>query len=143
MREIKIDAGATFFDLHQAIVDTCGYDSSEMASFTICENGWEKAQEITLFDMDTQSDQDSYVMDSTKLNELLIDENDVQASHAMSMGRVDDDQLYYLMSRGLTMQQCTSLISTGYLMPIADVIDQEELRNTLRKELEGKISSLC
>jgi len=74
MREIKIDAGATFFDLHQAIVDTCGYDSSEMASFTICENGWEKAQEITLFDMDTQSDQDSYVMDSTKLNELLIDE---------------------------------------------------------------------
>jgi hypothetical protein len=41
------------------------------------------------------------------------------------------------------MQQCTSLISTGYLMPIADVIDQEELRNTLRKELEGKISSLC
>lgn len=77
------------------------------------------------------------------LPELLIDENDVQASHAMSMGRVDDDQLYYLMSRGLTMQQCTSLISTGYLMPIADVIDQEELRNTLRKELEGKISSLC
>ena len=74
MREIKIDAGATFFDLHQAIVDNCGYDSSEMASFTICENGWEKAQEITLFDMDTQSDQDSYVMDSTKLNELLIDE---------------------------------------------------------------------
>ena len=37
---------------------------------------------------------------STILPELLIDENDVEASHAMSIGRVDDEQLYYLMSRG-------------------------------------------
>ena len=77
------------------------------------------------------------------LPELLIDENDVQASHAMSIGRVDEDQLYYMMSRGLSVQQCTSLISTGYLMPITKVIENEELRNMLAEEMERKIAELC
>lgn len=80
---------------------------------------------------------------STILPELLIDENDVQASHAMSIGRMDDDQLYYMMSRGLTPQQCTTLISTGYLMPITEVIDNDELREKLAGEMERKIGELC
>ena len=79
---------------------------------------------------------------STILPELLIDENDVQASHAMSIGRMDEDQLYYMMSRGLTIEQCTSLVSTGYLMPITEVIANEELRDRLRAELERKIAEL-
>jgi len=79
---------------------------------------------------------------STILPELLIDENDVEASHAMSIGRVDDEQLYYLMSRGLTLQQVTALISSGYLMPVADVIPDESVRSVLREELERKLSAL-
>ena len=79
---------------------------------------------------------------STILPELLIDENDVEASHAMSIGRVDDEQLYYLMSRGLTLPQVTALISSGYLMPVADVIEKEEIRSVLREELERKLSAL-
>ncbi|MCR5230883.1 MAG: SufD family Fe-S cluster assembly protein [Solobacterium sp.] len=77
------------------------------------------------------------------LPELLIDENDVQASHAMSIGRMDEDQLYYMMSRGLNVQQCTSLISTGYLMPITETLQNEDLRSALRNEMERKISELC
>ena len=77
------------------------------------------------------------------LPELLIDENDVQASHAMSIGRVDEDQLYYMMSRGLSVQECTSLISTGYLLPIAETLDNEELKQALKDEMERKISELC
>ncbi len=80
---------------------------------------------------------------STILPELLIDENDVQASHAMSIGRMDEDQLYYMMSRGLDLRQCTSLISTGYLMPVTEVINNEELRSNLREEMERKIGELC
>ncbi len=79
---------------------------------------------------------------STILPELLIDENDVEASHAMSIGRVDDEQLYYMMSRGLTLQQCTALLSAGYLMPVADVIDNPEIQAVLREELERKLSAL-
>lgn len=80
---------------------------------------------------------------STILPELLIDENDVQASHAMSIGRMDEDQLYYMMSRGLSVSQCTSLIATGYLMPITETISNEELKTALRGEMERKISEIC
>lgn len=77
------------------------------------------------------------------LPELLIDENDVQASHAMSIGRVDEDQLYYLMSRGLSVAECTSLISTGYLLPITKTLPNEELQEKLKDEMERKIAELC
>lgn len=79
---------------------------------------------------------------STILPELLIDENDVEASHAMSIGRVDDEQLYYMMSRGLTLAQVTALLSAGYLLPVTDVIENEDVRSVLRSELERKLSEL-
>lgn len=79
---------------------------------------------------------------TTILPELLIDENDVKASHAMSIGRMDDEQLYYLMSRGLSVEQCTSLISAGYLYPIFENISDNELKDRLKNELERKLASL-
>lgn len=74
---------------------------------------------------------------------LLIDENDVKASHATSLGRMDEEQLYYMQTRGLTMSQCTALISTGYLLPVADTIEDETLKSTLKEEIERKIATLC
>ena len=80
---------------------------------------------------------------TTILPELLIDENDVAASHAMSIGRVDENQLYYLMSRGLDDKQCLSLISKGYLLPIVDLIENAEIKEKLSNELERKIEEIC
>ena len=74
MREIQIDADASFLDFHKAIQTTCGYKDGEMTSFTICENGWEKCQEITLEEMDTESDQDSYVMADTRIGDMVEEE---------------------------------------------------------------------
>ncbi len=80
---------------------------------------------------------------TTILPELLIDENDVQASHAMSIGTADEEQLYYMRSRGLTIEQCIALIATGYLMPIVDTLTNEELKTALQNEMERKIGELC
>ena len=74
MREIKIDSSAKFLELHQLILQSCGYKDDQMTSFIICENGWEKGQEITLEEMDTSSDVDSYIMADTELTEFLEDE---------------------------------------------------------------------
>ena len=74
MREIQIDADATFLDFHKAIQQACDYKDGEMTSFTICENGWEKCQEITLEEMDTDSDQDSYVMADTHIGDMVEEE---------------------------------------------------------------------
>lgn len=74
MREIKIDANDNFFSLHQAILNACGYNNDDLTFFTICENGWEKLQDITIEDLGESSEQDSYVMDKTRLSEFLQDE---------------------------------------------------------------------
>lgn len=72
MREIKIDANAKFLELHQLILEACGYKDDQMTSFTICENGWEKGQEILLVDMG--NDDDGRIMSETELADFLEEE---------------------------------------------------------------------
>ena len=74
---------------------------------------------------------------------LMIDENDVEASHAMSIGQLDENQLYYLESRGLRKNEALQLIALGYLMPITKVIDDDELRAYLTKIINEKVQSTC
>ena len=73
-REIQIDSDATFLELHNAILKSAGYSNDQMTSFFICDENWEKETEITLEDMGTSSEMDSWIMEETPLNELLEDE---------------------------------------------------------------------
>ncbi len=73
-RVIKIDSDATFKELNDAILDAVGYTHDQMTSFFVCEDGWEKHTEITLMDMGSDSDEDVWLMDSTRLSELVEDE---------------------------------------------------------------------
>ena len=73
-RDIEIDSDATFYDLHKAIIAAAGYSDDQMTSFFLCDDGWEKEQEITLEDMGTSSDEDCYIMRETPLSELVEDE---------------------------------------------------------------------
>ena len=70
---------------------------------------------------------------------LLIDENDVKASHALSIGQPDEDQLYYLQSRGLTIAQALGLLSIGYFLPVIDMVKDEDQKLSLRTEMERKV----
>lgn len=74
VREIQIDPEATFFDFHKAILASTGYSDDQMTSFFICDDNWEKEKEITLEEMDTNPEIDSWVMKDTSLNELIEDE---------------------------------------------------------------------
>lgn len=73
-REIKIDADATFFDLYITLIESIGYSEKEMASFFLSDEKWRKKQEITLIEMDTDSDVDSLVMEDCILSDFLEDE---------------------------------------------------------------------
>lgn len=75
IREIKIDADASFYELHQIILSSCHYTDNQPTSFFICNEEWEQEQEILLEDMGTsRSDEDLYLMEKTRLNELIEDE---------------------------------------------------------------------
>jgi hypothetical protein len=74
-REIKIDSEATFLDFYHAIIHSVGYTSDQMCSFFICDDDWSKKTEVTLVDMGTSSEEDSFIMEDTPLEELVEDED--------------------------------------------------------------------
>jgi len=73
-RIINIDSEATFYDLHNAILESVGYEKNQMTSFFTCSDDWEKYQEVTLIEMESSSEYDNLVMEETKLEELLTNE---------------------------------------------------------------------
>jgi hypothetical protein len=74
MREVQIDSEATFLELHDVILDSVSFSKDQMTSFFICNEYWEKEQEITLIEMDTSSEYDNLIMENTRLEEFVSDE---------------------------------------------------------------------
>lgn len=70
---------------------------------------------------------------------LLIDEGDITAGHAASIGPIDEEQIYYLMSRGMNRAQAGKLIVSGFLMPFIDAIGDETMREELIAKIEQKL----
>ncbi len=70
---------------------------------------------------------------------LLIDEDDVTAGHAASVGQVNPEQVYYLMSRGIPKREAERLIIYGFLYPVIEEIPLEALREQLSALVERKL----
>ncbi|MEC9485596.1 MAG: SufD family Fe-S cluster assembly protein [Candidatus Izemoplasma sp.] len=73
---------------------------------------------------------------------LLIDEYDVVASHGAAIGKIDEEQLYYLMSRGLSKRNAERLIINGFLSPILDALDSDALKSVFVSSVERKTQDL-
>lgn len=70
----EADSEATFLDLHNAILAAAGYPDDQMTSFFICNDEWEREQEVTLVDMGGGNyEYDNMVMNETRLSELLYE----------------------------------------------------------------------
>ena len=67
--------------------------------------------------------------------EILAD--DVQCKHGASIGPIDDEQAFYLMSRGVPREVAERLIVMGFVEPIIQQVPFEPLQVRLRQELEG------
>lgn len=70
---------------------------------------------------------------------LLIEENDVNAGHAASIGKVDADDLYYLESRGLSERDAQALLTRGFLLPVLNQFPEKKLQEQLINELEQRL----
>ena len=68
---------------------------------------------------------------------LEIDENEVKAGHASTVGPVDPEMLFYLLSRGITQKIAKKLIVQGYIDVVSRQLPEKEkndLDNFLQKE---------
>lgn len=77
---------------------------------------------------------------------LEIEEHPLKAGHAATIGRVDEDQLFYLQTRGLSVLQATELVTQGFFGELVEAISelklQEDVRNLLFSQSETKFSGI-
>jgi Fe-S cluster assembly protein SufD len=70
---------------------------------------------------------------------LEIMANDVRCTHGATLGKVDREQLFYLMARGLSRAQAERLIVRGFFQDVLDRIELEPVREALGAALEARI----
>ena len=70
---------------------------------------------------------------------LKIDENDIEASHAAVVGKINDEHLFYLTSRGISESEAKELITFGYLKPILLGFKEEQIKEHISSLIEGRM----
>lgn len=70
---------------------------------------------------------------------LFCDEDDVIGAHSASIGKIDEDKLFYLMSRGFNQKEAKKLVIESSFSTVFDAIKDEEILERIKKELEGRI----
>jgi len=69
---------------------------------------------------------------------LEIDTNEVKATHSASVAQIDEEQLFYLQSRGLPLDEARKMVVLGFFEPVLSRIPIEQTREGARFILEGK-----
>jgi len=71
-----------------------------------------------------------------------VKEKDVELGHEASVGKISDEQVFYLMSRGLSQEQASQMIVSGFIEPIVKALPLEyavELNRLIEMEMEGSL----
>ena len=135
-REIQIDSDATFLDFHHAILKAAGYPNDQMTSFFICDDSWEKEQEITLVEMDTTADVDNYVMEDTTLDELITEEH----QKVLYVFDYISDRAFFMELKeiipGKDLDKAVCTASLGEAPAQYKLEDIETLTSTVKKDAE-------
>ncbi len=71
--------------------------------------------------------------------ELEIYADDVKCSHGSTSGSIDEDSIYYLMTRGLNRKESVKLLVDGFLYEVIQMIKSNSVRNFVLNKLEGHI----
>ena len=73
---------------------------------------------------------------------INIDENDVDIGHEATVSKIGEEQLFYLMSRGLTEEEASAMIVSGFVEPITKELPLEyavELNRLIQLQMEGSV----
>ena len=85
--------------------------------------------------LDPQSRSDTYPY-------IEIDEDDVTIGHEASVSKVGEEQLFYLMSRGLSKEEATTMVVSGFIEPLVKELPMEyaiEMNRLIQLQMEGSI----
>ncbi len=70
---------------------------------------------------------------------LEIEADDVRCTHGATVGQVDEEQLFYLMSRGLPRREAARLVVSGFFAQVMDRVPVEAVRERLAAAIEARV----
>lgn len=85
--------------------------------------------------LDPQSRSDTYPT-------IEIDEEDVSVGHEASVSKIGEEQLFYLMSRGLTQEEASTMVVSGFIEPLVKELPMEyavEMNRLIQLQMEGTV----
>ena len=71
---------------------------------------------------------------------LEIKNNDVKASHGSTTGRINEEEIFYLMARGLSKNESENIIVEGFFEKLLNQIEDENVRNKISNQLLEKLN---
>jgi Fe-S cluster assembly protein SufD len=74
---------------------------------------------------------------------LEIEANDVRCTHGATMGQVDADQLFYLQSRGFSLEEAQNTLVHGFFQPVIDRIALEQVRQQIHEAIDEALTGLA
>jgi len=86
-----------------------------------------------ILDEDSRSDTYPYIQ---------IDENEVDIGHEATVSKIGDEQLFYLMSRGLSQSEASAMVVAGFVEPIVKELPLEyaiEMNRLIQIQMEGSV----
>lgn len=134
-REIEIESDSTFLEFHKAILESVGYTDDQITSFFICDDDWERYQEVSLVEMDTASDTDCYTMADTHIDEFVEDEGQ---KLQYVFDTLNDRAFYIELKEVITGKDIAKPVCTKKKGKAPKQIDDSFLAEDLLADINGK-----
>ena len=134
------------------VVHGAPYTSSRIISKSISKNGGRASYRGLLKIADgAKGSKSNVVCDALILDNISrsdtypyieIDEDDVKVGHEASVSKIGEEQLFYLMSRGLSEAEASTMIVSGFIEPLVKELPMEyavEMNKLIQLQMEGSV----
>ncbi len=134
------------------MIHVAPHTSSKVTSKSISKNGGRTSYRGLLkvhkdaYDVRSNAVCDALLLDDTSRSDtypyIEIDQEDVTIGHEASVSKVGEEQLFYLMSRGLSEEEATTMVVSGFIEPLVKELPMEyaiEMNRLIQLQMEGSI----
>jgi Fe-S cluster assembly protein SufB len=149
---VAFAAGGQHQDAGAKVVHMAPHTSSRIVSKSISKNGGRASYRgLVRIDKGAVKSKSNVVCDALILDPrsrsdtypyIEIDEQDVMVGHEASVSRIGEEQLFYLMSRGLTEAEASTMIVSGFIEPLVKELPMEyavEMNRLIELQMEGTV----
>ncbi|WP_135851606.1 Fe-S cluster assembly protein SufD [Halorussus salinus] len=70
---------------------------------------------------------------------LIINNHDTEASHSATVGQIDEEDMFYMTSRGLDDESARNMLVEGFFVPVFEEVEVEELREDLETRVQERL----